>query len=87
MTPKQRKKEIESVFKRGAQRHLKPAIFIELAPTGTGEASAWLQRRTQIGKSAGWLRALRSNFVRADATTYRFRRPSRRRLMPSLLQN
>jgi hypothetical protein len=38
------------------QRHLKPGIFIELAPTGEGEASAWLQRRPQIGKSAGRLR-------------------------------
>jgi hypothetical protein len=44
------------MFKRGAQRHLKPGIFIELAPTGEGEASAWLQRRAQIGKSAGRLR-------------------------------
>src|SRR5262249_43300042 len=44
-----------NMFKRGAQRHLKPRIFIELAPTGEDEASAWLQRRTQIGKSAGWL--------------------------------
>jgi hypothetical protein len=35
-----------NVFKRGAQRHLKPGIFIELAPTGEGEVvSAWLQRR------------------------------------------
>jgi hypothetical protein len=33
------------MFKRGAQRHLKPGIFIELAPTGEGKASAWLQRR------------------------------------------
>jgi hypothetical protein len=38
------------------QRHLKPGIFIELAPTGEGETSAWLQRRAQIGKSAGRLR-------------------------------
>ena len=43
------------MFKRGAQRHLKPGIFIELAPTGEGEASTWLQRRAQIGKSAGRL--------------------------------
>jgi hypothetical protein len=42
--------------KRGAQRHLKPGIFIELAPTGEGEASAWLQRCAQIGKGAGRLR-------------------------------
>ena len=26
------------MFKRGAQRHLKPGIFIELAPTGEGKA-------------------------------------------------
>jgi hypothetical protein len=44
---------------RGAQRHLQPGIFIELAPTSEGEASAWLQRRAQIGKSAGWLRKKR----------------------------
>jgi hypothetical protein len=44
------------MFKRGAQRHLKPGIFIELAPTGEGEASAWFQCRAQIGKRAGRLR-------------------------------
>jgi hypothetical protein len=44
-----------NMFKRGAQRHLKPGIFIELAPTGEGEASPWLQRRAQIGESAGRL--------------------------------
>src|SRR5215831_17717643 len=37
------------------KRHLKPGIFIEPASTGEGEASAWLQHRAQIGKSAGWL--------------------------------
>jgi hypothetical protein len=52
------------MFKRGAQRHSKPAIFIELAPTGEGEASAWLQRRAQIGKSAGRLREKRDAKVR-----------------------
>ena len=41
-----------NMFKRGA----KPGIFIELAPTGEGEASVRLQRRAQIGKSAGRLR-------------------------------
>ena len=45
-----------NMFKRGAQRHLEPGIFSELAPTGEGEASAWLQRRAQIGKSVRWLR-------------------------------
>jgi hypothetical protein len=30
--------------------------LIELTPTGEGEASGWLQRRAQIGKSAGRLR-------------------------------
>jgi len=45
-----------NMFKRGVQRHLKPRVFIELAPTGEGEASAWLQRRAQIGKSASRLR-------------------------------
>jgi hypothetical protein len=40
------------MFKRGA----KPGIFIELAPTGEGEASVRLQRRAQIGKSARRLR-------------------------------
>jgi hypothetical protein len=43
------------MFKRGTQGHLKPGIFIELAPTGQREASARLQRRAQIGKSAGRL--------------------------------
>jgi hypothetical protein len=27
-----------NMFKRSAQRHLQPGIFIELAPTGEGEA-------------------------------------------------
>jgi hypothetical protein len=44
------------MFKRGAQRHLKPGIFIELAPAGEDEASRWLQRRAQIGKSTGRVR-------------------------------
>ena len=44
------------MFKRGAQRHLKPGVFIELAPASEDEASVWLQRRAQIGKSAGGLR-------------------------------
>jgi hypothetical protein len=44
------------MFKRSAQRHVKPGIFIELAPTGEGEASAWLQRCAQIDKSAARLR-------------------------------
>src|SRR5262249_15909598 len=51
-----RSRQRRNMFKRGAQRHLKPGIFIELAPTGEGETPAWLQRRAQIGKSAGWLR-------------------------------
>ena len=45
-----------NMFKRSAQRHLQPGIFIELAPTREGEASVWLQCRAQIGKSAGRLR-------------------------------
>src|SRR6516162_3452258 len=51
-----RSRQRRNMFTRGAQRHLKPGIFIELAPTGEGEASAWLERRAQIGKSTGRLR-------------------------------
>ena len=51
-----RSRQRRNMFERGAQRHFKLGIFIELAPTGEGEASAWLQRRPQIGKSAGRLR-------------------------------
>jgi hypothetical protein len=41
------------MFERGAQRHFKPGIFIELAPTGEGETTAWLQRRASGRSSDG----------------------------------
>jgi hypothetical protein len=40
-----------NMFKRSAQRQLKPGIFIELRQQGEGEASAWLQRRREKRRS------------------------------------